>query len=61
MFYKISDLGLEYEDSDTYQHFKEFYEDTLPEFRKYGRVVQYKVCANYEPHLKGNVYVQFER
>ena len=52
-------MGLEYEDSETYQHFREFFQDTLPEFQKYGKVVQFKVCCNEEPHLRGNVYVQF--
>ena len=55
-----SDLVLEYEDTETYQHFKDFYRDVLPEFKRAGRVVQFKVCCNYEPHLRGNVYVQFE-
>ncbi|XP_013416377.1 U2 small nuclear ribonucleoprotein auxiliary factor 35 kDa subunit-related protein 1 [Lingula anatina] len=54
-----TDISLEYEESETYQHFKEFYEDVLPELKAVGRVVQFKVCCNHEPHLRGNVYVQF--
>ncbi|KAK3594908.1 hypothetical protein CHS0354_020565 [Potamilus streckersoni] len=53
------DIVLEYEDSEIYNNFKEFYEDVLPEFKKLGRVVQFKVSSNYEPHLRGNVYVQY--
>ncbi|KAL3846914.1 hypothetical protein ACJMK2_017862 [Sinanodonta woodiana] len=53
------DIVLEYEDSEIYNNFKEFYEDVLPEFKKFGRVVQFKVSSNYEPHLRGNVYVQY--
>jgi len=55
------DLTLEFEDSELYQHFETFYYDVLPEFRAAGRVIQLKVCCNYEPHLRGNVYVQYSR
>jgi len=55
------DLTLEFEDSELYQHFETFYCDILPEFKSVGRVVQLKVCCNYEPHLRGNVYVQYSR
>ncbi|XP_063232849.1 U2 small nuclear ribonucleoprotein auxiliary factor 35 kDa subunit-related protein 2 isoform X2 [Bacillus rossius redtenbacheri] len=54
-----TDVMLEYEDSERYQHFKEFYNDVLPEFEHHGRVVQFKVCRNFEPHLRGNVYVEY--
>lgn len=54
-----SDLMLEYDDTETYQHFREFYEDVLPEFEQCGQVVQFKVCCNCEPHLRGNVYVEY--
>jgi hypothetical protein len=39
---------------------REFYEDVLPEFRKHGKIIQFKVCCNPEPHLRGNVYIQYE-
>ncbi|XP_041378782.1 LOW QUALITY PROTEIN: U2 small nuclear ribonucleoprotein auxiliary factor 35 kDa subunit-related protein 2-like [Gigantopelta aegis] len=42
-----------------YKIFKEFYEDVFPEFKKHGEIVQFKVSCNYEPHLRGNVYVQY--
>ncbi|CAG2056152.1 unnamed protein product [Timema podura] len=54
-----TDIMLEYEDSETYQHFKEFFDDVLLEFERFGRVVQFKVCRNFEPHLRGNVYVEY--
>jgi len=57
----LVDLTLEFDDSDLYQHFESFYNDVLPEFQVIGRVVQLKVCCNYEPHLRGNVYVQYAR
>ena len=62
IFYKIfSDLILEYEDSEIYNNFRDFYDDIVPEFKSMGHVIQVKVCCNYEPHLRGNVYVQYSR
>ncbi|XP_037064710.1 U2 small nuclear ribonucleoprotein auxiliary factor 35 kDa subunit-related protein 2-like [Peromyscus leucopus] len=54
------DASLEYSDEETYQQFLDFYHDALPEFKKVGRVVQFKVSCNLEPHLRGNVYVQYQ-
>ena len=56
-----SDMGLEYEDNDLYRSFQDFYYDIVPEFKSVGRVVNIKVCCNHEPHLRGNVYVQYRR
>ncbi|CAF0864041.1 unnamed protein product [Didymodactylos carnosus] len=55
-----ADIGLEFEESERYQNFKEFYYDVLPEFEAFGHVVEFKVCSNFEIHLRGNVYVQFK-
>ncbi len=57
----FADLSLEYDDSELYKSFVEFYNDVVPEFKSVGRVVQFKVCCNHEPHLRGNVYIQFSR
>ncbi|KAM6216187.1 U2 small nuclear ribonucleoprotein auxiliary factor 35 kDa subunit-related protein 2-like [Rhynchocyon petersi] len=54
------DASLEYSEEETYQQFLEFYEDVLPEFRNVGKVVQFKVSCNFEPHLRGNVYIQYQ-
>lgn len=54
-----SDLTLEYEEGDIYDEFKLFYEDVFPEFQAVGHVIQFVVCCNYEPHLRGNVYAQY--
>ncbi|XP_037082883.1 LOW QUALITY PROTEIN: U2 small nuclear ribonucleoprotein auxiliary factor 35 kDa subunit-related protein 2-like [Pollicipes pollicipes] len=53
------DVGLEFDDRERAEHFDDFYGDVLPELRSCGEVVQFKVCQNYEPHLRGNVYVQY--
>lgn len=54
-------MGLEYEDNDLYNSFREFYVDTLPEFKSVGKVINFKVCCNHEAHLRGNVYIQYKR
>ncbi|KAI8514348.1 U2 small nuclear ribonucleoprotein auxiliary factor 35 kDa subunit- protein 2 [Branchiostoma belcheri] len=54
-------MYLEYGEDELYKDFIEFYNDALPEFRTLGRVIQFKVCCNHEPHLRGNVYVQYDR
>ncbi|XP_019384823.1 PREDICTED: U2 small nuclear ribonucleoprotein auxiliary factor 35 kDa subunit-related protein 2 [Crocodylus porosus] len=55
-----TDASLEYSEEETYQQFLEFYEDVLPEFKSVGKVIQFKVSCNFEPHLRGNVYVQYQ-
>ncbi|XP_071069606.1 U2 small nuclear ribonucleoprotein auxiliary factor 35 kDa subunit-related protein 2-like isoform X2 [Dasypus novemcinctus] len=54
------DASLEYSEEEIYQQFLEFYEDVLPEFKNVGKVIQFKVSCNFEPHLRGNVYVQYQ-
>ncbi|KAG7467170.1 hypothetical protein MATL_G00150590 [Megalops atlanticus] len=55
-----TDASLEYSEEEVHQQFLDFYQDVLPEFRSVGKVVQFKVSCNFEPHLRGNVYVQYE-
>ncbi|CAN2387825.1 U2 small nuclear ribonucleoprotein auxiliary factor 35 kDa subunit-related protein, partial [Pristimantis euphronides] len=55
-----TDAGLEYGDDEIYQQFLEFYEDVVPEFKNVGKLIQFKVSCNFEPHLRGNVYVQYQ-
>nr|XP_023679686.1 U2 small nuclear ribonucleoprotein auxiliary factor 35 kDa subunit-related protein 2 isoform X2 [Paramormyrops kingsleyae]XP_023679687.1 U2 small nuclear ribonucleoprotein auxiliary factor 35 kDa subunit-related protein 2 isoform X2 [Paramormyrops kingsleyae]XP_023679688.1 U2 small nuclear ribonucleoprotein auxiliary factor 35 kDa subunit-related protein 2 isoform X2 [Paramormyrops kingsleyae] len=55
-----TDASLEYSEEDVQQQFLEFFEDVLPEFKSAGKVVQFKVSCNFEPHLRGNVYVQYD-
>ncbi|RNA27610.1 U2 small nuclear ribonucleo auxiliary factor 35 kDa subunit-related 2 [Brachionus plicatilis] len=57
---KDSDEALEYEEKDILINFKNFYDDVVSKLKTYGKLVQFLVCSNYQPHLRGNVYVQFE-
>ncbi|MEE6510757.1 hypothetical protein FKM82_030919 [Ascaphus truei] len=54
-----TDASLEYGEEEIYQQFLEFYADVVPEFKSAGKVVQFKVSCNCEPHLRGNVYIQY--
>ncbi|MBN3279591.1 U2AFM protein, partial [Polyodon spathula] len=55
-----TDASLEYSEEEVHQQFLDFYEDVLPEFKSVGKVLQFKVSCNFEPHLRGNVYIQFQ-
>lgn len=55
-----TDAWLEHSEEDLQESFLEFYHDVLPELKSVGKVVQFKVSCNYEPHLRGNVYTQFD-
>ena len=55
------DVTLDSPDEELVKSFREFYDDTLPEFRKIGDVKMFKVCSNRVQHLRGNVYVEYER
>ncbi|XP_078101257.1 U2 small nuclear ribonucleoprotein auxiliary factor 35 kDa subunit-related protein 2 [Sander vitreus] len=54
------DSCLEHSEEELQESFLEFYHDVLPELKSVGKVVQFKVSCNYEPHLRGNVYIQFD-
>lgn len=38
-----TDIMLEYEDTDTYKEFKDFFYDVLSEFEKFGKITQFRV------------------
>ena len=52
---------MEYEENDIVEHYNQFYADVVDELKTYGEIVQFLVCSNYELHLRGNVYVQYEK
>ncbi|KAB0798024.1 hypothetical protein PPYR_09017 [Photinus pyralis] len=54
-----TDSGLEFESQDTYEHFKEFFNDVIPEMETCGYIKQFKVCCNHGIHLRGNVYIEY--
>lgn len=54
-----ADLSLEHDDSELYEQFKEFFADVVPEFERFGRIEHFIACRNYEPHLRGHVFVEY--
>lgn len=44
-----TDIMLEYEEIETYKQFKEFFYDVLEEFKKFGKVVMFKVRLSFTP------------
>ncbi|XP_012151902.1 uncharacterized protein LOC100879762 isoform X2 [Megachile rotundata] len=54
-----TDIALEFETSETRQHFREFYKDVVPELESFGRIKTLKYCCNTEIHLRGNLYVEY--
>lgn len=45
------DSSLEYSEEETYQQFLDFYYDVLPEFKSVGKVIQFKVCTDWDTGL----------
>lgn len=54
-----TDVALEFESSETWHHFYEFYEDVISELESFGRIKILKCCCNMEIHLRGNLYVEY--
>ena len=56
-----NDIDIEYDELEMVSEFENFYYDVIEEFKAAGKVVMFKCCQNYVPHLRGNVYVQFSK
>lgn len=54
-----NDYHLEYDRAELKQHFEEFYKDVVPELESFGKIKTLKFCKNSEPHLRGNLYVEY--
>lgn len=54
-----NDLTLEYDETDLYESFKGFFVDVVQEFENFGCIRYFVVSANYEPHLRGHVFVEY--
>jgi len=48
------------DDIDLAFEYEKFYDDVIGEFRSVGKVTMFKTAGNYVPHLRGNVYVEYE-
>lgn len=54
-----TDLSLEFDEAQLFRDFCDFFDDVVPEFQKFGVIEQFVTCQNYEPHLRGHVYIEF--
>lgn len=55
-----TDLSLEFDEAQLFRDFCDFFDDVMPEFEKFGAIEQFVTCQNYEPHLRGHVYIEYE-
>ncbi|XP_062551276.1 U2 small nuclear ribonucleoprotein auxiliary factor 35 kDa subunit-related protein 2 isoform X2 [Armigeres subalbatus] len=55
------DSSIEFDDDELYRCYKEFFFDIIEEFESFGKIAGIFVTRNYEPHLRGNVYVQYAK
>ncbi|OQR94334.1 U2 small nuclear ribonucleoprotein auxiliary factor 35 kDa subunit-related protein 1-like [Achlya hypogyna] len=51
---------LEVDDKLLQATYRDFYNDVLAECVKFGFVVQLTTCCNLAPHLRGNVYIEYQ-
>ena len=54
-----NDLTLECDETELYEKFKEFFVDVVQEFEHFGCIRYFVVSTNYEPHLRGQVFVEY--
>lgn len=54
-----TDIALEFENSEMQDHFREFYQDVIPELESFGKIKILKCCRNTEVHLRGNLYIEY--
>lgn len=56
----VDGMSLEFDEEESLQHFREFYEDVFNELSKFGPIEEMNVCANLGEHLVGNVYAKYK-
>lgn len=54
-----TDMALEHDEAELYESFQQFFVDVVPEFENFGHIEHFVVCRNFEPHLRGHVYVEY--
>lgn len=55
-----NDFILEIDDTELFRDFNEFFNDVEPELATFGKIINFCVCSNQEPHLRGHTYVEFD-
>ncbi|XP_055304850.1 U2 small nuclear ribonucleoprotein auxiliary factor 35 kDa subunit-related protein 2 [Sitodiplosis mosellana] len=54
-----NDLTLEYDETELNENFREFFIDVVQEFEHFGCIRYFVVSTNYNPHLRGQVFVEY--
>lgn len=54
-----TDLTLEFDEAQLFRDYCDFFDDVVPEFEKFGAIEQFVTCQNYEPHMRGHVYIEY--
>ncbi|XP_058447182.1 U2 small nuclear ribonucleoprotein auxiliary factor 35 kDa subunit-related protein 2 isoform X2 [Malaya genurostris] len=54
-----TDASLEFDENELQRFYKDFFLDIIEEFESFGTIKGIFVCRNFEPHLRGNVFIQF--
>lgn len=54
-----NDLTLEYDEIELCEKFNEFFVDVVEEFEQFGCIRYFVVSNNYEPHLRGHVFIEY--
>ncbi|XP_065322083.1 U2 small nuclear ribonucleoprotein auxiliary factor 35 kDa subunit-related protein 2-like [Gordionus sp. m RMFG-2023] len=61
MYTEPTDLdSIQFDGQKPTPHYKEFYRDVYAEMEKSGLIARMVTCKNFDAHLRGNVYVQYE-
>lgn len=55
-----TDLGIEFDEEELYRAYNEFFRDIIEEFETFGSIRYIFVCRNHAPHLRGNVFIQYD-
>ncbi|XP_055838793.1 U2 small nuclear ribonucleoprotein auxiliary factor 35 kDa subunit-related protein 2 [Episyrphus balteatus] len=53
------DINLECPEEDLNNDYKVFFEDVTEELKKFGEILNFRTCMNTQPHLRGNVLVEY--
>ncbi|XP_058819007.1 U2 small nuclear ribonucleoprotein auxiliary factor 35 kDa subunit-related protein 2 isoform X2 [Topomyia yanbarensis] len=54
-----NDASLEFDEKELNRFYNEFFFDIIDEFESFGPIRGIFVCRNYEPHLRGNVFIEY--
>ncbi|XP_055540263.1 U2 small nuclear ribonucleoprotein auxiliary factor 35 kDa subunit-related protein 1 isoform X2 [Wyeomyia smithii] len=54
-----NDLAIEFDEDELNRCYRDFFFDIIEEFEQFGTITTIFTCRNFEPHLKGHVFIQY--